>query len=358
MTARGTTFRVDPSKSAFDRWMPWVVSVTLNAGFWLLALFILIWLPKAIAESRQSDSIIAPSSFEDPSYSQHPGGGGAGATDPTRDARDRLKALAAAQGWPQANSSANVSQMLGSPGSNEAVGIFAGSGASVTPGQSGTVSPFGQPSSGAGSGPRSSFYGTGGNAVKIVYLIDTSGSMLGGFRYVQQELTRSVNKLVPLQFFTVIAVGTTDRRSAPVGSSDLIRATPENKKMVSDKIALLAPEGPNDNVLDPFASAFQMAFELKPDLIYFLADGKSDPALADYVVRLNTDRRVIVNTLSYEELDSAVPSDAKLQAIIRETRTLERVKTLHEIAQRNGGIGKLVFENPQFSYSVDMVEKR
>lgn len=342
-----------PASSRWDRLLPWAVSVTLNIGFWLVAAFIIYVVPQAFSAS-QADSIIAPSSFEDPSLSQHPGGGTGAVADPTRDARDRLKDLARSQGWSQSDSMQNVSEMLG--GSNQAVGIFAGNGASVAPGKGSSLSAYGAPTAGAGGGPHSTFYGTGGNAVKIVYLIDTSGSMLGGFKYVQDELTRSVNKLVPLQFFCVIAVGTTDRHSAAVGPGELLRATPENKKNICDKIMQLAPEGPNDGVLEPFANAFQMAFELKPELIYFLADGKSDPALSDYVTHLNADHRVIVNSLSYEELGSDTPSDAKLQAIVRETRTLDRVKTLQEIAQRNGGIGKLVFENPQFSYSVDMVE--
>ncbi|HVT82016.1 MAG TPA: hypothetical protein VHM90_15330, partial [Phycisphaerae bacterium] len=259
-----------------ERILPWAVSVTLNIGFWLLAAFI-IYLPQAISATKAAETIIAPSSFEDPSFSQHPGGANGGPADPTRDERARLQQLMGSQGWSANDSMQNAAAALNAGGGIEAPGIYAGNGAAVSPGKGASVSPFGQPSAGTGSGPRSTFYGTGGNAVKIVYLIDTSGSMLGGFPYVQQELTRSINKLVPLQFFCVIAVGTNDRRSSAVGSGELLRATPENKKMVCDRIAQLAPEGPNDGVLEPFATAFQMAFQLKPELVYFLADGKSDP---------------------------------------------------------------------------------
>jgi len=44
-----------------------------------------------------------------------------------------------------------------------------------------------------GAGEAASFFGTGGNAKKIVYLIDLSGSMIGEMRFVIDELKRSIS---------------------------------------------------------------------------------------------------------------------------------------------------------------------
>jgi hypothetical protein len=80
-----------------------------------------------------------------------------------------------------------------------------------------------------------------------------------------------VNQLVPLQFFAVVMVSD---RVVNIGPGQLQRATPENKKGFSVALKDARPEGANDDLLAPFQMAFERAFAMKPQLIYFLTDGR------------------------------------------------------------------------------------
>src|SRR4051812_47263549 len=79
--------------------VPWVISATFHLGLGLLFAFIFFAAKSKIEQAQQS--IIVPQSFEDPSYSEHPGGNpNPGAADPMQlAAQDRLKALLRSEGW-------------------------------------------------------------------------------------------------------------------------------------------------------------------------------------------------------------------------------------------------------------------
>ncbi len=324
-----------PAVSRWDRLLPWAVSITLNFGFALVAVFILYVVPRAFSES-QTESIIAPSSFEDPSLSQHPGGAGP-AADPTRDERDRLNALARSQGWSQSDAGPNVSQMLGS--TNDAPGIFAGNGASVTPGKGASLSAYGVPSAGAGSGPRSTFYGTGGNAVKIVYLIDRTGSLMNFYDpdgaahegTVKAAVVKSVSNLDPRQFFTVLVfTGDLDGGTTVMGPDHLVRADPETKAEILGKFRTTIAEGGATDDTTIFVTAFKKAFTFKPELIYFFTDGDLSDTVIEEVRKLNPDHSVHINAIMFNDTDS-------LEGLGK-----ERMKRMDQLAKENGGVAKLV----------------
>ena len=71
--------------------MPWAISVLFHTGIGLVALF--IWYVASGELARERLPIIVPNAFDDPAYSENPGGPtNPGAGDPLdQAAQDRLK---------------------------------------------------------------------------------------------------------------------------------------------------------------------------------------------------------------------------------------------------------------------------
>ncbi len=118
-----------------------------------------------------------------------------------------------------------------------------------------------------------SFVGSrGGNARKIVFLIDASGSLVDTLPFVLNELKNSIRKLSEQQSFTVIFFGNFEGkefREVPPGG--LQRANAANKQKVMQWIDL-----DNRNIYvfgsgDP-TPALQQALAYKPDLVFLLSD--------------------------------------------------------------------------------------
>jgi hypothetical protein len=283
--------------------LPWLISGTFHLGLLIIGIFVAYLAAQALAPDEQP--IIVPQSFEDPAYSETPGGipnPGANADPSKQSAQDRLKEIAKSEGWAQSESKdQNVAGLLGGQaGSTEAMGIFAGTGGSLGGGTGndtggGKVAAYGAPGAG-GNGPRSSFYGTGGNAVRIVYILDHSGSMLDNFDFLKGEAEKSVGRLVPLQYFSVILVSD---RVTFVGPPNMTRALPDAKKIFAAALKKERAEGQNDDLLAPFQQAFERAFAQKPDLIYFLTDGRFGEGLIKAINTLNKDKKVHINTIAF-----------------------------------------------------------
>lgn len=295
-----------------DKVLPWGVSLTLHLGIALVMVFVAY----AAGQGRSSGEeklIVVPSSFEDPSYSEHPGGGVLG--DPAREsAHDRLADLNSSEGWSsRGGSGANVASLLGGGGGGaEAEGIFRGSGASLMASNGKGDGPAFQ-TPGVGRGPQSSLYKSSGNALRIVYILDHSGSMVDNFVSLKAEATRSVNNLVPLQYFAVIMVSD---KVTTVGPGQLQQALPEAKKQFAELMQREVAAGANDNLLAPFEEAFRRAFAMDPELIYFLTDGKFGDGLIGKVKEMNKEGRTHINTIAFvtEEPDYK----GKLQQLARE----------------------------------------
>jgi hypothetical protein len=84
------------------------------------------------------------------------------------------------------------------------------------------------------------------------------------------------------------------------------------------------PEGANDNLLAPFEQAFNRAFALKPELIYFLTDGKFGDGLISKVNQMNRDKKVHINTIAFVTEEPAYKQQ------------------LEQLAKENGGSYKFV----------------
>lgn len=141
------------------------------------------------------------------------------------------------------------------------------------------------------------FYGITDEATRIVYIVDHSGSLLDNFDFLRAELKRSVDHLVPLQYFNVVLFSEEARTLLPSGQ--LARATAEAKKEFIAKFDKCLAQGSNCDIMDPLQKAFEEAFKCKPQVIYFLTDGNFDPKLVQVVDALNKDKKVRINTLAF-----------------------------------------------------------
>lgn len=173
-----------------------------------------------------------------------------------------------------------------------AAGLSLGGG-TVTAGGSGPGSGGGFGGVMAG-GPESGFFGQRGNAYKIVYVIDTSGSLGWIFEPVQQALIDSIEKLIPSQSFHVIFAGATP---VELPAKRLVPAISHYTTPAKKFIRELVPEMKCDPV-----AGMKRAFECKPELVYLLSDGDFGPQGAELLARLrewNADKNVHITAIGF-----------------------------------------------------------
>jgi hypothetical protein len=186
----------------------------------------------------------------------------------------------------------------------------------------GPMAPFGVPGGGMAMGPQSPFMGISGNARRVVYICDGSGSMMDVFWRVRTELKKAVDVLKPIQAFNVIFFSDVD--VAALNKTSLVMATPDNKRKAFELSEGQSAAGSTDPM-----PAIRMAFEQKPELIYVLTDGfenaDSYTAVIEQFRRLNPDKKVKVNTI-----------------LIRSSSNPELEKVVRTIAAENGGICKII----------------
>lgn len=128
------------------------------------------------------------------------------------------------------------------------------------------------------------------NARRIVYVVDASGSLVGSFPQVLEELRRSLMKLDPRQSFGVIFIQRGDALTVPPGGA-LQPATPERLSEAMQWIeSKVMPTGRSNPV-----AALEAAMALKPEIVFLLSADitgagefeMSEKALLDVVDRLN-----------------------------------------------------------------------
>jgi len=162
------------------------------------------------------------------------------------------------------------------------------------------------------------FMGVRDQAMRVVFLCDSSGSMMTKFDSLRQELRKSVDGLLPVQsmsiiFFSEDAYLTLDKRS--------VAASPGNKKKASELLDKTAPHGSSDPI-----PGIRAAFAANPQAIYLLTDGDfpNNFQVRDEIRKLNKDKKVKVHTIAFVD------------------RGDEYEKLLKSIADENSGTYKFV----------------
>ena len=152
--------------------------------------------------------------------------------------------------------------------------------------------------------PQSQFFGTGGNAHHVVYVVDWSGSMVdqASYQAVRRELLRSLGKLQSRQDFHIILFAEGNLHENP--PMRLVSATKAEKL----RAARFMRDMPTPELETEVLPALRRAFDVlklsngRPGkLIYLLTDGefKNNAAVLALLNQANADRKVKLNTLLF-----------------------------------------------------------
>jgi hypothetical protein len=190
---------------------------------------------------------------------------------------------------------------------------------------SGALAMFGTPG-GGGIGPKGPVFGHGGNAKRIAFICDASGSMLNKFSTLRRELSNTVQGLQVIQSFNIIFFQ--EQTCTALDNNQLVMATPEDKlkatNFLEDKVT---PRGETNPI-----PGIELAFKQKPELVYLLTDGDfpDNKAVLKRITELNRDHKVKINTIAFVgEADTDT----------------EFMKLLQQIAKENHGVYKFVKES-------------
>ncbi len=299
-----------------DRAFPWMASILIHLSLFLLIAFIIVAVkgPKPL----KTHPIIVPQSMNQ-LFSLHPGHMSKSASqNPLRQVRQDMKQLMSHHTH---MSQTSVKSLLNSSAKHSLGFIARGVQGGTSKG--GALATFGVPGSSMGSGPPTAFMGSGGgNATRIVYIIDRGGNLLVGLGQIKSALVRSVDRLVPLQRFGVIVFAQRSQILAP----GFAHATNANKRILRRELKNLKPGPPNTNRYRYFAPPFKQAFQLRPEIIYFLANGAIEPKLITLIAKLNKDHATHIYTYAYADHS---PKGAGAQL-------------LKKIARLNGGQYKFI----------------
>ena len=331
--------------------LPFLTSLVLHIGLLVFG-YMMLKVGQAVVVALRQEQIIVPEAEMVANGPEggipHPGLGG----DPTRDAaQDRFpdvpkdsKGLAEKPG-----PTLQVSLIGGGGGeadgqtaiglgANSAIGTGGGVGAGLGKGfgsgegdGTGALAPFGVPGGGGGLGPKSNFIGLGGNAKRIAYVCDASGSMINMFDSLRVELRKSIENLRPIQSFNVIFFQ--DQGFKAADPNTLIMGNPENKRKVYDFLDKMFVRGETNPI-----PALETVAKMQPELIYLLTDGDfsgpGNQAVIDFCQKRFGETKTKINTIAFVSKDSKDnPQD------------LEYVKALQQIAKNSGGQFKHVTDD-------------
>jgi hypothetical protein len=321
--------------------LPFVTSVTFHAALIVIGLVFITAYSYVAKGPAHEDQVIVP----DSNIETGPPGGvpfqGLN-NDPNRQAlQDKVKDVKDPQWANKAGKSLEVTNPGGADGdaTDDTIGLGpgggfgkgkGGTGAGIGDalgsgkGDGGPLAGFGPPG-GGGIGPKGPMFGHGGNAMKIAFVCDASGSMLNKFSTLRRELANTIQQLRPTQSFDVIFFQ--EQNSASLAPS-LVMATPQNKigaeNFMTDKVT---PRGETNPI-----PGIDAAFKTQPQLIYILTDGDfpNNDAVLKRIKELNKDKKVKINTIAF---------------VGEGDNDTEFIKLLQKIADENGGRFNLVHES-------------
>lgn len=180
------------------------------------------------------------------------------------------------------------------------------------------------------------FFGSGGNAKKVVFIVEADGSIISDYPQIVDELAKSLRDLSEKQEFSVIVFDGEGVKEVP--RPGLKRATADAK---AKSIQWLRPESGNVETRktgDPIG-ALQRAFRLRPELIFLLSQNLYNPGRGKYevergeiidAVTKGAKGNVVINTIQFNDTaDRAGTIDPETGE--------QRPTLLEEIAKITGG---------------------
>lgn len=297
--------------------MPWGISLVLHAALVLLAVFI-IW--AVIAETEKEELLIP-----DVRMSKNPG------APLTMKQMEQVKQSSARRSvtrttTPTQTSSVTTKVNLKTP----LIGVAGSAG--------GKSSPFGT-TVGQVSGFNANFFGSGGNAKSIVFVVDASGSLIDTFPFVILELKKTVNSLSEKQSFTIIFFQGDKAVEVSAPRAGMKSATADTKQRVIDWM------DPSSNNIQPMGATnplpgIQKALSYRPQLMYLLSDNITGGGTGATIYEI--EQQKLLN-----EVKRANSGNTKINTIQFLTPDLlvgvaGKQGTLEQISEASGGIYKFV----------------
>lgn len=228
--------------------LPWGISILFHVGLVLLAIFV-VW---SVRANLDEEEVIVPFAR----LSATPGAPLQQSVTKTVSKTTRSATRSVSRSTSQATSALNSAVST----NTSLIGVMGGS--------AGKANPFGTAIA-AGSSFKASFFGTGGNARRIVYLVDASGSLIDTLPFVIVELKRSISELSDKQKFSVFFFQEDKFLEAP--PPGLKDATAENKdrvmKWIDPKAGNVVARGRSSPL-----PALQRALTQQPQLLFILSD--------------------------------------------------------------------------------------
>ncbi|MDB5297734.1 MAG: marine proteobacterial sortase target protein [Phycisphaerales bacterium] len=203
---------------------------------------------------------------------------------------------------------------LGS-GGFKAGGGTGGKGAGVGggAGDGGPLAQFGAPGGGA-IGPKGPVFGNGGNALKIVFVCDATGTMINKFGTLKRQLNDAISKLKPIQSYNVVFYADSGKFFM-ADNGGLIMANADNKLNTYAFLDKITAVGQTDPI-----PALEAAFKQQPQLLYFLSDGefanlRTYKQVTDAINRFNAGKRTKINTILFDTYDEEAAEVMKKIAV-------------------------------------------
>jgi len=177
------------------------------------------------------------------------------------------------------------------------------------------------------------FFGSGGNARNIVFVLEADGSIISDYPQIVNELASSLGGMTEKQKFSVIVFDGEGVKEVP--PRGLKRASADAKAKTIKWLRNtrnVRTMGSGDAV-----AALNRAFKLRPELVFLLSQNLYNPGRGKYelqreevldAVRQAPKRNIAINTIEFNDIDPQA-FDA--------TGTKVRLTLLEEVAQITGG---------------------
>jgi len=300
--------------------MPWVISVFLHLGLFLIMLFFVM----VVVNDKIPESVIIPDAVLN---ERNPGG--------VMNPRTKQLSRSHNERRTVVKRYSKREERVDKGKTEKTVELLAPS----ADGARGGAAELGLTNSDSRGGPRSRFFGSGGNAYHIIYVVDRSGSMAPTFDEVRIEMLKSISRLKPVQDFSIILFSNNKYIEGP--SKRLVSASIENKLSATDFLKKINASG-QTTVLPALKRAFTIfkyADLRRPGkLIYLLSDGdfagitggsvyqtddgrtlNGNPAVVRWLKDNNKAKKIYINTFLYHSKDGSA------------------VKVMKQVALDNGG---------------------
>ena len=173
----------------------------------------------------------------------------------------------------------------------------------------------------AGGPPGAAFMGTRDEGLKVVFVIDASGSMVSNnaMQVAKSALMSSLQALDERQQFLIIFYSDKPDvvRLKDESKPTLAAATEYNKTLARQKIVGRQPDGGTDHL-----PALDLAMKLNPDVIFFLTDALDPPLWPRDLekIKLTNGGRIRIHAIEFGQGPE-----------------VNRTNFLHRLAQQNGG---------------------